>query len=410
MAATDVQVCSGPLDLGVPDDKGRFGPFGGRYVPETLMAAVEQLARQYDDARKDPAFWREFDWYLRNYAGRATPLYFARRLSAHLGGARIYLKREDLAHTGSHKINNTLGQALLTLRMGKKRVIAETGAGQHGVATATAAAAFGLQCAVYMGSEDIRRQNLNVFRMELLGCQVIPVHSGQMTLKDAINETFRDWLGSVADTHYIIGSVVGPHPFPRIVRDFQSIIGQEVKAQSLALEGKLPDMIVACVGGGSNAAGIFSPFIQEQGVKLVGVEAAGRGLNPGDHSATLSVGAPGVIHGMHTYVLQDSDGQTMPVHSISAGLDYPGVGPEHAWWKQIGRVEYTNATDKEALEAFDLLCKTEGIIPALESSHAVAGAMKIAPQMSRDQVLVINLSGRGDKDCMEVARVTGRKI
>jgi tryptophan synthase beta chain len=410
MAATDVQVSSGPLDLGVPDDKGRFGPFGGRYVPETLMAAVEQLGRQYDDACKDPSFWRELDSYLRNYAGRATPLYFARRLSAHLGGARIYLKREDLAHTGSHKINNTLGQALLTLRMGKKRVIAETGAGQHGVATATAAAAFGLQCAVYMGAEDVRRQNLNVFRMELLGSQVVSVQSGQMTLKDAINEAFRDWLGSVADTHYIIGSVMGPHPFPRIVRDFQSIIGQEVKAQSRTLEGKLPDAIVACVGGGSNAAGIFSPFIKEQGVRLVGIEAAGRGLKPGDHSATLSVGAPGVIHGMHTYVLQDSDGQTMPVHSISAGLDYPGVGPEHAWWKQTGRVEYGNATDKEALEAFDLLCKTEGIIPALESSHAVAGAMKIAPQMSKDQVLVINLSGRGDKDCMEVARLTGRKI
>ncbi len=410
MPATDVQVNSGPLDLGVPDDKGRFGPFGGRYVPETLMAAVEQLTREYDAACHDPSFWRDLDWYLRNYAGRPTPLYFAKRLTQHLGGAKVYLKREDLAHTGSHKINNTLGQALLTLRMGKKRVIAETGAGQHGVATATAAAAFGLTCAVYMGAEDIRRQNLNVFRMELLGSKVVPVKTGQMTLKDAINEAFRDWLGSVTDTHYIIGSVVGPHPFPRIVRDFQSIIGQEVKAQSRALEGKLPDVIVACVGGGSNAAGIFSPFIKEQGTKLVGVEAAGRGLTPGDHSATLSVGSPGVIHGMHTYVLQDDDGQTMPVHSISAGLDYPGVGPEHSYWKQIGRADYTNATDAQALVAFDLLCKTEGIIPALESSHAVAGAMKIAPQLSKDQVLVINLSGRGDKDCMEVARVTGRKI
>jgi tryptophan synthase beta chain len=410
MAATDIQVNSGPLDLGVPDDQGRFGGFGGRYVPETLMAAVGQLSRDYDAACKDPSFWRELDWYLRNYAGRATPLYFARRLTAQLGGAKIYLKREDLAHTGSHKINNTLGQTLLTIRMGKKRVIAETGAGQHGVATATAAAAFGLSCAVYMGSEDVRRQNLNVFRMELLGTKVVPVETGQKTLKDAINEAFRDWLGSVSDTHYIIGSVMGPHPFPRIVRDFQSIIGQEVKAQCRAFEGKLPDMVVACVGGGSNAAGIFAPFIRDPGVKLVGIEAAGRGLTPGDHSATLSAGAPGVIHGMHTYVLQDSDGQTMPVHSISAGLDYPGVGPEHSYWKQMGRVNYTSATDKEALEAFDVLCKTEGIIPALESSHAVAGAMKIAPQMSKDQVLVINLSGRGDKDCMEVARLTGRKI
>jgi tryptophan synthase beta chain len=408
--ATDVQVSSGPLDLGVPDDKGRFGPFGGRYLPETLMAAVEQLASEYDAACKDPAFWREFDWYLQHYAGRATPLYLARRLTAHLGGAKIYLKREDLAHTGSHKINNTLGQTLLTVRMGKKRVIAETGAGQHGVATATAAAAFGLECAVYMGAEDVRRQNLNVFRMELLGSKVISVKTGQMTLKDAINEAFRDWLATVADTHYIIGSVVGPHPFPLIVRDFQAVIGREVRAQCLALEGRLPDVIIACVGGGSNAAGIFAPFIDEQAVKLVGVEAAGRGLRPGDHSATLCVGAPGVLHGMHTYVLQDADGQTMPVHSVSAGLDYPGVGPEHAYWKQIGRVEYTSATDQESLDAFDLLCKTEGIIPALESAHAVAGAMKIAPQLPKDQVLVINLSGRGDKDCMEVARVTGRQM
>ncbi len=407
--ATDPQH-SGPLDLGVPDDKGRFGPFGGRYVPETLMAAVEQLRNEYDAACKDPSFWQELDWYLHNYAGRPTPLYFARRLTEHLGGAKIYLKREDLAHTGSHKINNTLGQALLTKRMGKKRVIAETGAGQHGVATATAAAVFGLDCLVYMGAEDVRRQNLNVFRMELLGSHVVPVKTGQMTLKDAINEAFRDWLSSVADTHYVIGSVMGPHPFPRIVRDFQSVIGREVKEQCRQAEGRLPDAVIACVGGGSNAAGIFAPMVPEQGVKLIGVEAAGRGLKPGDHSATLSVGAPGVIHGMHTFVLQDDDGQTMEVHSVSAGLDYPGVGPEHAYWKQTGRAEYTNATDKEALDAFELLCRTEGIIPALESSHAVAGAVKIAPQMSKDQVLVINLSGRGDKDCVEVARVTGRKI
>ncbi len=410
MAAVDIEVASGPLDLGVPDDKGRFGAFGGRYVPETLMAAVDELARQYEAACKDSSFWHELDWYLKHYAGRPTPLYYARRLSAHLGGAKIYLKREDLAHTGSHKINNTLGQTLLTVRMGKKRVIAETGAGQHGVATATAAAAFGLSCAVYMGAEDVRRQNLNVFRMELLGSKVISVKTGQMTLKDAINEAFRDWLASVADTHYVIGSVMGPHPFPRMVRDFQSVIGRETKAQARLLEGKLPDVVVACVGGGSNAAGMFAPFIKDQGVKLVGVEAAGRGLNPGDHSATLSIGSPGVIHGMHTYVLQDADGQTSPVHSVSAGLDYPGVGPEHSYWKQIGRVDYTNATDKDALEAFDLLCKTEGIIPALESSHAVAAAVKIAPQLSNTQTLVVNLSGRGDKDCMEVARLTGRQI
>lgn len=410
MAATDIDVHSGPLDLGVPDEKGRFGPFGGRYLPETLMAAVDQLSHEYEAACKDPSFWREFDWYLKNYAGRPTPLYFAKRLTSHLGGAKVYLKREDLAHTGSHKINNTLGQALLTMRMGKKRVIAETGAGQHGVATATAAAAFGLTCTVYMGAEDVRRQKLNVFRMELLGGHVESVKTGQMTLKDAINESFRDWLGSVAETHYIIGSVMGPHPFPRIVRDFQSIIGQETKAQSRLLEGRLPDVVVACVGGGSNAAGIFSPMIQEQGVKLVGVEAAGRGLTPGDHSATLSIGSPGIIHGMHTYVLQDADGQTAPVHSVSAGLDYPGVGPEHSYWKQSGRVDYTNATDAEAIAAFDLLCKTEGIIPALESSHAVAAAVKIAPQLSKDQILVVNLSGRGDKDCMEVARLTGREI
>jgi len=410
MSMSDIRVASGPLDLDVPDAKGRFGEFGGRFVPETLMAALEQLTRQYEAACKDASFWQELDYYLQNYAGRPTPLYFARRLTERLGGAKIYLKREDLAHTGAHKINNTLGQALLTVRMGKHRIIAETGAGQHGVATATAASVFGLECVVYMGSEDIRRQKLNVFRMELLGTKVVPVETGQRTLKDAINEALRDWLATVETTHYVIGSVVGPHPFPRIVRDFQTIVGRETRAQVLRSEGRLPDAIVACVGGGSNAAGIFGPFIKDEGVRLVGVEAAGRDMQPGGHAATLCAGRPGVLHGMHTFVLQDEAGQTMPVHSVSAGLDYPGVGPEHAYWKRIGRVEYTNATDAEALEAFELLCRTEGIIPALEPSHAIAHVAKMAPQMSKEQVVVVNLSGRGDKDCVEVARVTGREI
>jgi len=399
-----------PMDLEFPDERGRFGEFGGRFVPETLTAALDQLADQYEKVCKDPTFWDELAGYLRDYAGRPTPLYFARRLTEHLGGAKIYLKREDLAHTGAHKINNTLGQTLLTLRMGKRRIIAETGAGQHGVATATAAAVFGLECVVYMGAEDIRRQKLNVFRMELLGTKVVPVRTGQMTLKDAINEALRDWLATVESTHYVIGSVVGPHPFPRIVRDFQSVIGRETRAQILQVAGRLPDLIVACVGGGSNAAGMFAPFIKDEQVKLIGVEAAGRGLRPGDHAATLCAGAPGVLHGMHTFVLQDENGQTLPVHSVSAGLDYPGVGPEHAYWKRIGRVEYTAVTDAEALEAFELLCRTEGIIPALESAHAVAYAAKVAGEMSKDQILIINLSGRGDKDCAEVARLTGREL
>ncbi len=394
----------------VPNEHGRFGPFGGQYVPETLMGAIHQLEQEYAKARTDKAFWEELDGYLKDYAGRPSPLYFARRLTERLGGARIYLKREDLNHTGAHKINNTLGQALLSRRMGKRRVIAETGAGQHGVATATAAAVFGLECVVYMGSEDVRRQKLNVFRMELLGTRVVSVDSGQKTLKDAINEAMRDWMGSVEHTHYIIGSVMGPHPFPMIVRDFQSVIGRETREQVLAREGRLPDCIVACVGGGSNAAGIFAPFIGDAGVRLIGVEAGGASLEPGRHAATLACGRPGVIHGMYTYVLQDDDGQTMPVHSVSAGLDYPGVGPEHSFWKDANRAEYVAVGDREALDAFQLLSETEGIIPALESAHAVAHVVKLAPTLGKDRVIVINVSGRGDKDCVEVARLLGRQI
>ena len=394
----------------VPNEHGRFGAFGGQYVPETLMGAIHQLESEYAKARNDAAFWQELDAYLKDYAGRPSPLYFARRLTERLGGAKIYLKREDLNHTGAHKINNTLGQALLTRRMGKRRVIAETGAGQHGVATATAAAVFGLECAVYMGSEDVRRQKLNVFRMELLGTHVVAVDSGQKTLKDAINEAMRDWMGSVEHTHYIIGSVMGPHPFPMIVRDFQAVIGRETREQILAREGRLPDCVVACVGGGSNAAGIFAPFAGDRDVRLIGVEAGGEGFIPGRHAATLAYGRPGVMHGMYTYVLQDDDGQTMPVHSVSAGLDYPGVGPEHAYWKEAGRADYVAVTDTEALDAFQLLSEMEGIIPALESAHAVAHVVKLAPTMGKDKMIVINVSGRGDKDCVEVARLQGRQI
>ena len=393
-----------------PDEHGRFGPFGGQYVPETLMAAIHQLEREYDKAKKDPAFWAELRGYLKDYVGRPSPLYFARRLSEKLGGARVFFKREDLNHTGSHKINNTLGQALLAMRMGKKRVIAETGAGQHGVATATAAAVFGLDCVVYMGSEDVRRQKLNVFRMELLGTKVVAVESGQKTLKDAINEAMRDWMGSVENTHYIIGSVMGPHPFPMIVCDLQSVEGCELREQFLAAEGRLPDMVVACVGGGSNAAGVFAPLVPDKSIKLVGVEAAGEGLGGQRHAATLAKGSPGVIHGMYTYVLQDADGQTSPVHSVSAGLDYPGVGPLHSAWKDSGRVEYVGATDAEALSAFTLLSQTEGLIPALESAHAAAHVIKVAPKLPKDYTIVVNLSGRGDKDCVEVARLLGKHI
>jgi tryptophan synthase beta chain len=389
----------------LPDATGHFGRFGGVFVPETLVAALQQLEQEYARATRDPQFQRDLDFYLREFVGRPTRLYLARRLTEHLGGAKIYLKREDLNHTGAHKINNTMGQALLAVRMGKTRLIAETGAGQHGVATATAAAVFGLRCDVYMGSEDVRRQNLNVFKMKLLGANVIDVNAGSRTLKDATNEALRDWMGSVGHTHYIIGSVVGPHPFPMIVRDFQRVIGDEARAQCLESEGKLPDAVVACVGGGSNAAGIFVPFVDDESVKLIGVEAGGRGSALGEHAASLCAGQPGVLHGSLSYVLQDDDGQTAQVHSCSAGLDYPGVGPEHAYWRESGRVEYVTVSDAEALEAFALLSKLEGILPALETAHAIAHAAKIAPHMSRDHVIVINLSGRGDKDCQEVARL-----
>ncbi len=394
--------------LTVPDIHGRFGPFGGRYVPETLFAALEELVAAYAAARADPAFLGEVDRLLREFVGRPTQLTPAPRLSAHAGGANIWLKREDLAHTGAHKINNAIGQAMLAKRMGKSRIIAETGAGQHGVATATACARFGLECCVYMGSEDVRRQMLNVFRMKLMGATVIEVDSGSKTLKDATNEAMRDWMGSVGKTHYIIGSVVGPHPFPMMVRDFQSVIGRECRAQCLEKLGRLPDALVACVGGGSNAAGMFYPFVQDTSVRMIGVEAGGRGATPGDHASTLTLGTPGVLHGSMSYVLQDKFGQTADVHSCSAGLDYPGVGPEHSWWKDSKRVEYTAATDTQALEAFQLFSRMEGIIPALETSHAIHGAILVARAMKREQNLVLNLSGRGDKDVTEVMRLLGQ--
>jgi tryptophan synthase beta chain len=400
----------------LPDAAGRFGPFGGRYVPETLVAALDQLAAEYARAVGDAAFRRELDELLRTYVGRPTPLTPADRLTAHVRtragrgrGARIMLKREDLAHTGAHKINNTIGQALLARRMGKRRVIAETGAGQHGVATATAAARFGLACEVYMGAEDVRRQRLNVFRMRLLGATVHEVSAGSRTLKDATNEAMRDWMASVGDTHYVLGSVVGPHPFPMIVRDFQSVIGRECRVQCMEAIGRLPDAIVACVGGGSNAAGIFHPFAGDGDVALVGVEAGGRGPALGEHAAPLCYGAPGVLHGSLSYVLQDENGQTAPVHSCSAGLDYPGVGPEHSYWRDAGRVAYTNVTDAEALAAFEMLARLEGVIPALESAHAVAEALCRAESMRDDEVLVVNLSGRGDKDVEEVQRLLGAR-
>ena len=391
----------------VPDSRGRFGRFGGRYVPETLVPALEELEAAYHAAMADPSFKAELDELLRDFVGRATPLTEAPRLTAHAGGARIVLKREDLAHTGAHKINNTMGQALLAMRMGKKRIIAETGAGQHGVATATACAHFGLPCEIYMGAEDIRRQSLNVFRMRLMGAKVNEVTTGSRTLKDATNEAMRDWMGSVGETHYILGSVVGPHPFPMIVRDFQSVIGRECRAQCIERYGRLPDAVVACVGGGSNAAGIFAPFVGDSSVKLVGVEAGGRGPGAGNHAAPLAHGTPGVLHGSLSYVLQDPSGQTADVHSCSAGLDYPGVGPEHSHWKDSGRVHYVAATDAEALDAFDLLARTEGIIPALETSHAVHAAVVLARTLRPDAIVVINVSGRGDKDVNEVIRLRG---
>jgi tryptophan synthase beta chain len=389
---------------------GKFGKFGGRYVPETLMAALLELEREYSHIKDDPDFKADLDYYLREFAGRPTPLYFAANLTRRANGAKIYIKREDLAHGGAHKINNTIGQALLAKKMGKRRVIAETGAGQHGVASAIACSALGLKCEVYMGSEDVERQKLNVFRMNLLGTTVHPVETGSRTLKDAINEAFRDWVTNVENTYYLLGSVVGPHPYPMIVRDFQSVIGREIKEQSLRVEGRLPDAIVACVGGGSNSMGAFYPFIEETQVGLFGVEAGGLGLKSGKHAATLCAGKEGVFHGMLTYILQDEEGQIQPTHSISAGLDYPGVGPEHAYLKSTGRATYDSVTDKQALDAFMELSKLEGIIPALEPAHAVHYAIRLASKMRPDQILVINLSGRGDKDVNVVAERLGVKI
>ncbi|MFE6797356.1 tryptophan synthase subunit beta [Paenibacillus chitinolyticus] len=382
----------------VPDEHGRFGRFGGKYVPETLMNALIELEEAYRKYSQDPEFVKEVETLLHDYSGRPTRLYHAQRLTEKLGGAKIYLKREDLNHTGAHKINNTIGQALLAKRMGKKKVIAETGAGQHGVATATVAALLGLECKVFMGEEDMKRQQLNVFRMRLLGTEVVPVMSGTRTLKDACNETLRYWVSNVHDTYYILGSVTGPHPYPMIVRDFQRVIGDETRSQILELEGRLPDAVIACVGGGSNAMGMFYPFVGDEGVRLIATEAAGRGVDTEEHAATMTKGSPGVFQGSLSYVLQDEFGQVIPAHSISAGLDYPGVGPEHAYLKDLKRAEYLPITDAEALDALQLLCKTEGIIPALESAHAVAQAIKTAPTMSPDELLVICLSGRGDKD------------
>ncbi len=412
MSASGVSPAAGrtAASASVPDEAGRFGEFGRRFVPETLMHALEQLTEEYSRAKADPVFQSELAELLRHYVGRPSPLYFAKRLTEVCGGARIYLKREDLNHTGAHKINNAIGQALLTKRMGKSRVIAETGAGQHGVATATACANFGLPCVVYMGEEDIRRQRLNVFIMRTMGAEVRPVMSGSRTLRDAINEAMRDWMSSVDRTHYIIGSVVGPHPFPMMVRDFQAVIGRETRQQCLEQLGRLPDEVVACVGGGSNSAGIFYPFIEDARVQLTGVEPGGRGSGPGEHASTLSYGVKGVLHGSYSYVLQDADGQTLDVHSVSAGLDYPGVGPEHSYWRDTGRVKYTPVSDAEALAAFDRLAKLEGILPALESSHAVAHVMKTAALRKKDDVIVICLSGRGDKDVYEVARLKGESI
>jgi len=389
---------------------GRFGVHGGQYVPETLMKALIELEQAYIRSQNDPRFQAELDYLLKNYAGRPSLLYYAEKMTSELGGAKIYLKREDLNHTGSHKINNVLGQALLAKYMGKKRVIAETGAGQHGVATATAAALLGLECDIYMGREDTERQALNVYRMELLGARVHPVDSGTKTLKDAVNETLREWTRCIDTTHYVIGSVMGPHPFPTIVRDFQSIIGREVKKQITELEGRLPDVLLACIGGGSNAIGLFYDFIKDRSVRLIGCEAAGKGVDTFETAATMTVGKLGIFHGMKSYFCQDEYGQIAPVYSISAGLDYPGVGPEHAYLKDIGRAEYVAVTDDEAVNAFEYLSKVEGIIPAVESAHAVAYAMKLAPRMDNDKIIVINLSGRGDKDVAAIARYRGVRI
>lgn len=386
-----------------PDHKGHFGPYGGVFVPETLIHALEDLRDNYEKLKNTPSFMEEFHADLKNFVGRPSPVYYAKRLSEMLGGAQIWLKREDLNHTGAHKVNNTVGQALLARHMGKKRIIAETGAGQHGVASATVAARYGMECVVYMGSEDIKRQASNVYRMRLLGAEVVPVESGSKTLKDALNEAMRDWVTNVENTFYIIGTVAGPHPYPMIVRDFNSVVGEELKTQMPQLIGRQPDAVIACVGGGSNALGVFYPYIKDEGVRLIGVEAGGSGIDTGKHAAPLASGTPGVLHGNRTYLMQDPNGQIIETHSISAGLDYPGVGPEHSWLKDIGRAEYVSANDDEALEAFHKLTKIEGIMPALETAHAVAHAMKIAPDMGSDQVLLVNLSGRGDKDMSTVA-------
>ena len=393
-----------------PDPRGHFGQFGGRYVAETLMPALLELEENYKQCQADPSFQAEFDSYLKNYVGRPSPLYFAERLTEHLGGAKIYLKREDLNHTGAHKVNNTVGQILLARRMGKRKVIAETGAGQHGVATATVAALFGLECDVFMGTEDIRRQSLNVFRMKLLGARVHEVTSGTATLKDAMNEALRYWVTHVRETFYVIGTVAGPHPYPQMVRDFQSIIGHESRQQLMAAEGLLPDVAVACIGGGSNAMGLFYPFVNNASVRLIGVEAAGLGVETGKHAASISAGRVGVLHGNKTYLLQDEDGQIQHAHSISAGLDYPGVGPEHALLKDLGRAEYVSVTDDEALAAFRMLTEMEGIIPALESAHAIAYLLKLAPELSPEKVVLVCLSGRGDKDIHTVAEAMGMDL
>ncbi|MBM4446580.1 MAG: tryptophan synthase subunit beta [Chloroflexi bacterium] len=391
----------------LPDNRGYFGDYGGRFVPETLIPALDELARVYADAKAGVSFWAEFDSLSRDYSGRPTPLYLAERLGRHCDGAQIFLKREDLAHTGAHKINNALGQGLLARKMGKRRIIAETGAGQHGVATAAVCAMLGLDCIVYMGEEDMRRQSLNVFRMKLMGAEVRPVSTGSRTLKDAINDAMRDWVTNVRDSYYLLGSVVGPHPYPTLVRDFQSVIGKEVREQILAKCNRLPDYVVACVGGGSNAIGIFHPFLNDKDVKLIGVEAAGKGLSTGEHAASLVAGRVGVLHGAKSYVLQSSDGQIEETHSISAGLDYPGVGPEHSYLKDTGRAKYFAVSDKEALEGFQLLCKTEGIAPALEPAHAIFYAVKLANSLDKEQIIVVNLSGRGDKDMHIVAEALG---
>ncbi len=393
----------------LPDSRGHFGIYGGKFVPETLMPALSELEEVYSKAKTDPAFKEEVEYYLKKYVGRPTPLYFAERLTKHLKGARIYLKREDLCHTGAHKINNTIGQAILTRRMGKHRVIAETGAGQHGVATATVAAMFGLECEIYMGTEDMARQSLNVFRMRLLGAKVTPVDNGSRTLKDAINEAMRDWTTHVRTTHYILGSVLGAHPYPMIIRDFQSVIGREAREQIVEAEGRLPDCLIACVGGGSNAIGLFYSFIGDSLVKMVGVEAGGLGIKTGKHAARFATGSVGIFQGTKTFLLQDKEGQIRVTHSVSAGLDYSAVGPEHSYYKDSKRIEYTSVTDKEALKAFSFLSEIEGIVPALESAHAIAYTMKLAPSLSKDRVIIVNLSGRGDKDVQHVAEILGSR-